>query len=52
MLFMVERQPNQRVGDYMEGIPDLRMYFKGNDEETGLFGRLAQGYQRNWARYE
>ncbi len=44
-------QPSQRVVDYAERIPDVRIHFEKNKEVLAFFDKLTPGYQRDWARY-
>lgn len=46
-----KKSPSQRVGDYIQYIPQIEEDLKGEPKALDFFRGLTPGYQRGWARY-
>lgn len=42
---------SQRVGDYVNRIPDIQQYLSNEKEILDFYNALTPGYQRDWARF-
>lgn len=45
------QRPSQRVDDYLDKVADIKSYLKAYPKAESFYETLAQGYQKDWARY-